>query len=102
MMIDTPSCWLIGIGIAFDLFGCIGLVRLPDGRLFCTMRATTGSPYQAKGLGGYVGLGVEYPFTQKMSFSFDTRYHVWGGTDSAGVDGTFASVALSLLWMGRF
>ncbi len=65
--------------------------------------ATTGSPpYQAKGLGGYVGLGVEYPFTQKMSFSFDTRYHVWGGTDSAGLDGTFSSVALSLLWMGRF
>ena len=22
--------WLIGIGLAFDLFGCIGLVRLPD------------------------------------------------------------------------
>lgn len=29
-MIDTLSYWLIGIGIAFDLFGCIGLVRLPD------------------------------------------------------------------------
>ena len=24
------SYWLIGIGLAFDLFGCIGLVRLPD------------------------------------------------------------------------
>ena len=22
--------WIIGIGLAFDLFGCIGLVRLPD------------------------------------------------------------------------
>ena len=22
--------WLIGIGLAFDVFGCIGLVRLPD------------------------------------------------------------------------
>jgi multicomponent Na+:H+ antiporter subunit G len=22
--------WLIGVGLAFDLFGCIGLVRLPD------------------------------------------------------------------------
>jgi len=22
--------WLIGIGLAFDLFGCLGLVRLPD------------------------------------------------------------------------
>ena len=29
-MIDTLSYWLIGVGIAFDLFGCIGLVRLPD------------------------------------------------------------------------
>jgi len=24
------SYWVIGIGLAFDLFGCIGLVRLPD------------------------------------------------------------------------
>lgn len=22
--------WLIGIGLGFDLFGCIGLIRLPD------------------------------------------------------------------------
>ena len=22
--------WLIGIGLAFDLFGCVGLIRLPD------------------------------------------------------------------------
>jgi len=22
--------WLIGVGLAFDLFGCIGLIRLPD------------------------------------------------------------------------
>ena len=22
--------WIMGIGLAFDLFGCIGLVRLPD------------------------------------------------------------------------
>jgi len=22
--------WIIGIGLAFDLFGCIGLMRLPD------------------------------------------------------------------------
>ena len=22
--------WMIGIGLAFDLFGCVGLVRLPD------------------------------------------------------------------------
>jgi len=29
-MIDTLAYWLIGVGVAFDLFGCIGLVRLPD------------------------------------------------------------------------
>ena len=29
-MTDTIACWLIGVGLAFDLFGCIGLVRLPD------------------------------------------------------------------------
>ena len=29
-MPDLIAYWLIGIGLAFDLFGCIGLVRLPD------------------------------------------------------------------------
>ncbi len=29
-MLETISQWLIGIGLAFDLFGCIGLMRLPD------------------------------------------------------------------------
>ncbi|HET6429220.1 MAG TPA: monovalent cation/H(+) antiporter subunit G, partial [Phycisphaerae bacterium] len=29
-MLETLSYWLLGIGLAFDLFGCIGLVRLPD------------------------------------------------------------------------
>ena len=29
-MIDTVAYWIIGIGLVFDLFGCIGLVRLPD------------------------------------------------------------------------
>jgi len=29
-MTETLAYWLIGVGIAFDLFGCIGLVRLPD------------------------------------------------------------------------
>ena len=28
--ISQIAYWLIGIGLAFDLFGCIGLVRLPD------------------------------------------------------------------------
>ena len=29
-MPETLFYWLVGIGLAFDLFGCIGLVRLPD------------------------------------------------------------------------
>ncbi len=29
-MPETLFYWLIGIGLAFDVFGCIGLVRLPD------------------------------------------------------------------------
>jgi len=29
-MLETVAYWVIGIGLAFDLFGCIGLVRLPD------------------------------------------------------------------------
>ncbi len=29
-MIETLGYWIIGVGLAFDLFGCIGLVRLPD------------------------------------------------------------------------
>ena len=29
-MLETAAYWIIGVGLAFDLFGCIGLVRLPD------------------------------------------------------------------------
>ena len=29
-MIETVAYALVGVGLAFDLFGCIGLVRLPD------------------------------------------------------------------------
>ena len=29
-MSETVAYWSIGIGLAFDLLGCIGLVRLPD------------------------------------------------------------------------
>ncbi len=29
-MTSTTACIIIGIGLAFDLFGAIGLVRLPD------------------------------------------------------------------------
>ena len=29
-MLETIAYWIIGIGLVFDLFGCIGLVRLPD------------------------------------------------------------------------
>ena len=29
-MLETVCYWLVGIGLGFDLLGCIGLVRLPD------------------------------------------------------------------------
>ncbi len=29
-MLETLFYWIIGVGLAFDLLGCIGLVRLPD------------------------------------------------------------------------
>ena len=29
-MIDIAGIIIICIGVAFDLFGCIGLIRLPD------------------------------------------------------------------------
>ena len=29
-MLETILYWIIGAGLAFDLLGCIGLVRLPD------------------------------------------------------------------------
>jgi multicomponent Na+:H+ antiporter subunit G len=29
-MNETIAQWIIGVGVAFDLFGCVGLVRLPD------------------------------------------------------------------------
>ena len=29
-MLEPIGYWIFGIGLAFDLFGCIGLVRLPD------------------------------------------------------------------------
>jgi len=29
-MLEACFYWCIGIGLAFDLFGCIGLMRLPD------------------------------------------------------------------------
>jgi multicomponent Na+:H+ antiporter subunit G len=29
-MLETVAYWLMGVGLAFDLAGCIGLIRLPD------------------------------------------------------------------------
>ena len=29
-MLEMVSLWLVGIGLAFDFCGCLGLVRLPD------------------------------------------------------------------------
>ncbi len=38
-MIDTIGIVLIGIGIFFDLFGCLGLIRFPD--LYNRLQAST-------------------------------------------------------------
>ena len=61
-----------------------------------------GGTYKAGGMGVFVGVGVEFPMAQKTSFSLDTRYHTWGDTDSTGVAGQFTSIAISLLYVGRF
>jgi multicomponent Na+:H+ antiporter subunit G len=29
-MLSTVAYWIIGVGLAFNILGCIGLVRLPD------------------------------------------------------------------------
>jgi len=29
-MLETLGYWIMGVGLAFDLLGCIGLMRLPD------------------------------------------------------------------------
>ena len=29
-MLESVFYWFIGVGLAFDLFGCVGLIRLPD------------------------------------------------------------------------
>ena len=29
-MLEVIAYWIIGVGLAFDLLGCIGLIRLPD------------------------------------------------------------------------
>ena len=38
-MINIIGLIFIGIGLAFDLFGCLGLVRLPD--VYCRLQAAT-------------------------------------------------------------
>ena len=38
-MISIIGLIFIGIGLAFDFFGCLGLVRLPD--VYCRLQAAT-------------------------------------------------------------
>jgi len=38
-MISIIGLIFIGIGLAFDVFGCLGLVRLPD--VYCRLQAAT-------------------------------------------------------------
>lgn len=39
MMINIIGLIFIGIGLTFDVFGCLGLVRLPD--VYCRLQAAT-------------------------------------------------------------
>jgi len=58
--------------------------------------------YRANALGYYMGLGVEFPFAERSSLSFDAKYHFWEDKDTTGEEGMFGSVAFSILWLNRF
>ena len=55
-MIDAIGLTLIGLGVAFDLIGCIGMVRMPDTApirvtaLLCVVFVLTTSPTAAHAL----------------------------------------------------
>ncbi len=69
---------------------------------FRVSRAPPAVDYSTGALGLYAGLGAELPFSDKASLSFDIKYHVWNDVDSLGTDGTFATVAISILGLARF
>lgn len=64
-MIDVTGIIIICIGVAFDLFGCIGLIRLPDvyNRLQaatkCVTLGTCGIMFGIFVLSGFNSLGVK-------------------------------------------
>jgi multicomponent Na+:H+ antiporter subunit G len=72
-MLETLVYWLVGIGLAFDLFGTIGLVRLPDvynRAQAATKCVTLGTCMILLGVavaafGGAVGPGVNWPMAVK-------------------------------------
>jgi hypothetical protein len=60
------------------------------------------SPYFANGIGYYLGLGVEFPFAERTSLSFDSKYHMWNGEDSNEEEGRFSTATFSVMWIARF
>ena len=58
--------------------------------------------YKANGTGAYLGFGVEFPFADKASLSFDAKYLQWAGEDSLKNTGDFGATTFSLLWLSRF
>jgi hypothetical protein len=58
--------------------------------------------YVVNGTGIYLGFGVEFPFAERTSLSFDLKYHAFQATDVIDNEGTFGSIAYALLWLSRF
>jgi multicomponent Na+:H+ antiporter subunit G len=60
-MLETVAYWFVGIGVGFELLGCIGLLRLPDvydRAVAATKCVTMGSCMMLLGVGLY-GLSGE-------------------------------------------
>ena len=67
-MLETIGLWVFGIGLAFDLFGCIGLVRLPDvynRALASTKCVTLGTCMILVGTAGIAFAGTDWPMGVK-------------------------------------
>lgn len=62
-MLETIAYWLLGIGVAFELIGCIGLLRLPDvydRAVAATKCVTMGTCMMLLGVGCYALSGAQW------------------------------------------
>jgi len=67
-MLETVLYWIIGIGLAFDLFGCVGLIRLPDvynRAQAATKCVTLGTCMILAGVAGLALAGANWPMGVK-------------------------------------